>query len=92
MTLKISSTTITLEGRSEHFMFGGHVKAQDGASDLEHLRVITPIVRTRKILIVMLSVGHNEDFIAMLFMSTLQEALTHKSIYIYAYVYIYSIA
>lgn len=30
MTLKISSTTITLEGRSRTFMFSGHMSAQDG--------------------------------------------------------------
>lgn len=44
VTLKISSTTITLGGRDEHFMFGGHVSVQDGKNDLDPPSVITLIV------------------------------------------------
>lgn len=77
MTLKISSTTITLEGRRRTFLFGWHVKTEEGASDLEHPGIITRIIRTMEMF-------KGPEWCCGLvsrFVSSLQEAL-HTQIYL----------
>lgn len=67
-------------------MFGGHVSAQDGKSDLEHPGVITPVVHFMEIS----KDGSDSVGIVFRFVALLQEALhAHANMYTYIRIYIY---
>lgn len=66
-------------------MFGGHVSAQDGKSDLEHPSVITPIVHLMEISMD----GSDSVGLVSRFAALLQEAYAHTQIYVCMYVYIF---
>lgn len=62
-------------------MFGGHVSAQDGKSDLEQPSLITPIV-----LFMEISKDGSDCGLVSRSVALLQEArLTHATIYVHVY-------